>query len=32
MWTEIVHSVHNGDESLMEMKDIKKYLELVLEM
>ena len=29
MWTEIVHSVHNGDASLMEMKDIKKYLELV---
>ena len=30
MWTEIVHSVHNGDESLMEMKDMQKFLPLVV--
>jgi len=29
MWTEIVHSVHNGNEDLMEMKDMGQYLRLV---
>jgi len=30
MYTEIVHSVHNGDSSLMSMTDIKQYLGLVI--
>jgi hypothetical protein len=30
MWTEIVHSVHNGDESLMEMKQMGDFLRLVI--
>jgi len=29
MWTEIVHSVHNGNEDLMEMKDMGQYLRLI---
>jgi len=29
MWTEIVHSVHNGNEDLMEMKDMGQYLRLM---
>jgi len=29
MWTEIVHSVHNGNESLMDMKDMGNFLKLV---
>jgi len=30
MWTEIVHSVHNGDESLMEMRNMGDFLRLVV--
>ena len=30
MFTEIVHSVHNGDESLMEMKNMGDFLRLVV--
>ena len=30
MFTEIVHSVHNGDESLMEMKNMGQFLSLVV--
>jgi len=30
MWTEIVHSVHNGDEKLVEMKDMGQFLRLVV--
>jgi hypothetical protein len=30
MWTEIVHSVHNGDETLMEMKNMGDFLRLVI--
>jgi len=30
MWTEIVHSVHNGDASLMEMKNMGDFLRLVI--
>jgi len=29
MFTEIVHSVHNGNEDLMEMKDMGQYLRLI---
>jgi hypothetical protein len=29
MWTEIVHSVHNGDENLMTRKDMGQFLKLV---
>ena len=30
MWTEIVHSTYNGDESQMSEKGIKRYLSLIL--
>jgi len=30
MWTEIVHSVYNGDASLMEMKNMGDFLRLVI--
>lgn len=30
MFTEIVHSVHNGEENLMEMKDMGQFLRLVI--
>jgi hypothetical protein len=30
MWTEIVHSVHNGDETLMEMRNMGDFLRLVV--
>jgi len=29
MFTEIVHSVHNGNEELMSMKDMGSYIKLV---
>jgi len=29
MYTEIVHSVHNGDESLMSKENLRQYLQLV---
>ena len=30
MWTEIVHSVHNGNENDMEMKDMGQFIRLVV--
>ena len=30
MWTEIVHSTHNGDEDLMEMKNMGTFIRLVI--
>jgi len=30
MFTEIVHSVHNGDNTLMSMRDMKQFLSLVV--